>query len=186
MNLVIGAQTRTGAGDTKIIFGQRDFLPRVIKLYNPPAGLRIFRLAGARGEEQSTDDGDEFSYSITGGDVDGDGYIDYVAAALHGDGVDNLLRSAGNVYIFSGKKLSTKLGFAPTEITSVTARRKSSGLLTLKITGSNFPIGGTVTASTNGSPLKLKGALIDSSNSASAKIRRVRHRRPERLSRFEW
>ena len=171
MNLVIGGQTRSEAGDTKIIFGQRDFLPRVVKLYNPPAGLRIFRLAGARGKEQSMDDGDEFSYSVAGGDVDGDGYVDYISNALHGDGVNNLLSSAGNVYIFSGRKLSTKLGFGPPVITSVTARRKSSGLISLKITGSNFTADGTVTASTNGSPLKLKAALVDSSGSASAKIK---------------
>ena len=171
MNLVIGGQTRSAAGDTKIIFGQRDFLPEVIKLYNLAAGPRIFRIAGARGFEQSRDDGDEFSYSLAGGDVDGDGYVDYVSNALHGDGFNNLLDSSGNVYIFSGRKLSAKAGFVFPEITSVTARRKSSGLILLKITGSNFTADGTVTASTNGSPLKLKATSIDSGGSASAKIK---------------
>lgn len=103
---------REDAGVTELIYGQRDFLPPVIKLYDPPAGLPIFRLAGAHGEGQTQlgSDGDEFSYRLTGADVDGDGYIDYIANAMHGDGFGNGLLNAGNVYIFSGKKLSAKLG----------------------------------------------------------------------------
>ena len=76
---------------------------RVIKLYDPPVSPKVFRLAGAR-------DDDEFSYRLTGGDVDGDGYIDYIANAMHGDGFGNGVLNGGNVYIFSGKKLSAKLG----------------------------------------------------------------------------
>jgi FG-GAP repeat len=103
-------QEREDAGVTEIIFGQRDFLPPVIKLYDPPASPVIYRLAGANGEGQGLDGGDEFSYRLTGGDVDGDGYVDYIANAMHGDGLNNGIVNAGEVYIFSGKKLSGKLG----------------------------------------------------------------------------
>ncbi|HYV03735.1 MAG TPA: integrin alpha, partial [Blastocatellia bacterium] len=108
----VNDEEREDAGVTELIYGQRDFLPPVIKLYDPPAGLPIFRLAGAHGEGQTQlgSDGDEFSYRLTGADVDGDGYIDYIANAMHGDGFGNGLLNAGNVYIFSGKKLSAKLG----------------------------------------------------------------------------
>src|SRR5262249_42228986 len=99
----INGETRDDTGVTELIFGRRDFLPSVIKLYDPPAGLQIYRLAGAK-------DSDEFSYRLTGGDVDGDGYVDYIANAMHGDGFNNTILDAGNVYIFSGKKLSQKLG----------------------------------------------------------------------------
>ncbi|HSB11857.1 MAG TPA: integrin alpha [Blastocatellia bacterium] len=109
----LGGEEREDAGVTEIIFGQRDPLPSVIKLYDPPASPRIFRLAGAHGELQGVEGGDEFSYRLTGGDVDGDGYIDYIANAMHGDGFNNALINAGNVYIFSGKKLSAKLGMLP-------------------------------------------------------------------------
>ena len=96
-------EEREGSGVTELIFGQRDFLPPVIKLYEPPASPPIFRLAGAQG-------GDEFSYRLTGADVDGDGFIDYVSNAMHGDGFGNGVLDGGNVYIFSGQKLSAKLG----------------------------------------------------------------------------
>jgi hypothetical protein len=104
----VGSEMREDAGVTEIIYGQRDFLPPVVKFYDPPAGLPIFRLAGARSE-------DEFSYRLTGADVDGDGYVDYIANAMHGDGFVNSKLNAGNVYIFSGKKLSAKLGMLPTQ-----------------------------------------------------------------------
>ena len=101
--LEINGVEREDAGDTKIIFGQSDFLPPVIKLYDLPAGLRVFRLAGPE-----TDD--EFSYRLAGADVDGDGYVDYIANAMHGDGFSNRAFNAGEAYVFSGRKLSAKLG----------------------------------------------------------------------------
>lgn len=106
----INGEEREDAGVTELIFGQRDFLPPVIKLYDPPASPSIYRLAGADGEQQGIEGGDEFSYRLTGGDVDGDGYVDYIANAMHGDGLNNRIINAGEVYIFSGKKLSQKLG----------------------------------------------------------------------------
>jgi len=110
----VGGERREDAGDTNVIFGQHDFLPEIIKLYElSPSGPRVFRLAGAHGKDQGVAGGDEFSYRLTGADVDGDGYIDYIANAMHGDGFGNALMNAGNVYIFSGKKLSAKLGLLP-------------------------------------------------------------------------
>jgi FG-GAP repeat protein len=112
---VANGEEREDAGVTEVIFGQREFLPAVIKFYEPPARPRIFRLAGAHGDLQGLEGGDEFSYRLAGGDVDGDGYIDYIANAMHGDGAGNGILNAGNVYIFSGKKLSAKLGMLSTE-----------------------------------------------------------------------
>jgi hypothetical protein len=106
----LNGEEREDAGDTKFIFGAPGFLPPVVKLYDPPSGLRIFRLAGAHGEDQGLEGGDEFSYRLTGGDVDGDGFVDYISNAMHGDGFGTRLVNAGNVYVFSGKKLSAKLG----------------------------------------------------------------------------
>jgi hypothetical protein len=122
----VDAQERDEAGVTEVIYGQRDFLPPVIKLYDPPVSPRIFRLAGAK-------DDDEFSYRLTGGDVDGDGYIDYIANAMHGDGFNDALINAGNVYIFSGKKLSAKLGMLPPEQTPTPALTTANLLLSGQI-----------------------------------------------------
>jgi hypothetical protein len=102
----VNSTEREDAGVTELIYGQSDFLPAVIKLYDPPTTPRVFRLAGAHSE-------DEFSYRLAGADVDGDGYIDYVSNAMHGDGFGSSLLNAGNVYIFSGKKLSARLGMLP-------------------------------------------------------------------------
>src|SRR5262249_5324444 len=105
----INGETRSEAGTNDFIFGQRDFFPPVIKLYDPPPGLAIFRLAGAHGDEQGINGGDQFSYRLAGGDVDGDGYVDFVVNAMTGDGLNNSVVDGGNVYVFSGKKLSEKL-----------------------------------------------------------------------------
>jgi FG-GAP repeat len=119
-------EDRDDAGMTEIIFGRRDFLPPVIKLYDPPAAVQIFQLAGAHGEDQGLEGGDEFSYRLAGGDVDGDGYVDYIANAMHGDGLNNSVLNGGNVYIFSGRKLSARLGQVaqepspPPQLTSAT------------------------------------------------------------------
>lgn len=110
---VLNGEDRDDAGVTELIYGQRDFLPAVIKLYDPPASPPIFRLAGAHGEDQGLDGGDEFSYRLAGADVDGDGYVDYIANAMHGDSLNNGILNSGNVYVFSGKKLSAKLGMLP-------------------------------------------------------------------------
>ena len=104
----INGEEREDAGVTELIFGQRDFLPPVIKLYDPPVSPRIFRLAGAQED-------DEFSYRLAGADVDGDGYIDYIANAMHGDGFGDGVLDGGDVYVFSGRKLSAKLGMLGTQ-----------------------------------------------------------------------
>ncbi len=103
-----GMMGRVDAGDTKFIFGRNSFLPPVVKLWDLPAGLRVFRLAGGDG-------GDEFSYRLTGGDVDGDGFTDYISNAMHADGFSNQFSNAGDVYIFSGRKLSARLDSLPTD-----------------------------------------------------------------------
>ncbi|MEW6126275.1 MAG: hypothetical protein AB1757_04360 [Acidobacteriota bacterium] len=105
----LGGVERDEAGDTKIIFGQRDFLPSEIKFYDPPDSPKLYMLAGS----QNFDGGDEFSYRLWGGDVDGDGYVDYIANAMHGDGINDNVANGGQVYVFSGKKLSAKLGLLP-------------------------------------------------------------------------
>jgi hypothetical protein len=150
---VINGEEREDAGDTNLIFGQRDFLPAVIKLYDPPASPRIYRLAGAHGDEQGLDGGDEFSYRLTGADVDGDGYVDYVANAMHGDGLNNRVVNAGNVYVFSGKKVSAKLGKLnaepdPTPVPAITSARLTLNGQTVQQAAAGQPglrviIGGT-------------------------------------------
>jgi hypothetical protein len=107
---MINGELRDDAGATMVIFGQSDFLPPVIKFYDPPPTPKLYFLAG----NQGPDGGDEFSYRLAGADVDGDGYIDYVANSMHGDGASDGILNAGQVQVFSGKKLAQRLGL-PTE-----------------------------------------------------------------------
>lgn len=267
----INGELREDAGVTEVIFGQRDFLPAVIKLYDPPASPPVFRLAGGH-------DDDEFSYRLWGGDVDGDGFPDYIANAMHGDGFNNAILNAGNVYIFSGKKLSARLNMLPVdttptpqissatlqvngqtvqqanagqsgiriiingtnlradtevmingnvvvshlegdparirieldentairnsagqlmvrarnttpppsnfsnqvvagrligpEITAVRIKKKSSGMLIVRVDGSNFPLDGKLEVRANGQMVPLKGDKIDESNFTDSKIKK--------------
>ena len=152
----VNGEEREDAGVTELIYGQRDFLPPVIKLYDPPPSPRIFRLAGAHGELQGVGGGDEFSYRLAGADVDGDGYIDYISNAMHGDGFGNGFLNGGNVYIFSGKKLSAKLGMlAPAQpqtpvltgaslmagLTTVPTAPAGQGNLSVSVFGNNLQAG---------------------------------------------
>ena len=118
INLTINGQNRQDTGGVNLIFGQSAFLPPVIKLYQTPLPVPVYRLAGARGIAQDVngaqdDEGDEFGYRLAGGDVNGDGFIDFVVSAQGGDGLDNALPEAGNIYVFSGKELSEQLGMLP-------------------------------------------------------------------------
>jgi hypothetical protein len=106
----INGQEREDTGATMVIFGQSDFLPPVIKFFDPPTTPKLYFLAG----NNSADGGDEFSYRLAGADVDGDGYVDYLANSMHGDGFNDSVTNAGQVQVFSGKKLSQRLGI-PTE-----------------------------------------------------------------------
>ena len=121
----ISGEDRDDAGDTIVIYGQRDFLPSIIKFYDPPPTPKLYMLAGGEG----SDGGDEFSYRLWGGDVDGDGYVDYVANAMHGDGFNDNLVNAGQVHVFSGKKLSAKLGLLPPPIDAQPPVLTSASLL---------------------------------------------------------
>jgi hypothetical protein len=104
---MINGEERANTGATMVIFGQSDFLPPVIKFFDPPTTPKLFMLAGNEGP----DGGDEFSYRLAGADVDGDGYLDYLANSMHGDGFSDGLTNAGQVQVFSGRKLALRLGF---------------------------------------------------------------------------
>ncbi|HKP86262.1 MAG TPA: IPT/TIG domain-containing protein [Blastocatellia bacterium] len=189
-------ELREDAGVTEVIYGQRDFLPAVIKLYDPPASPPVFRLAGGH-------DDDEFSYRLWGGDVDGDGYVDYIANAMHGDGLNGGILNAGNVYVFSGKKLSARLNMLPVDTTPApqiasatlsvngqTVQQANAGQsgIRITITGANLrqdtevTINGNVVVShLEGSPARIRIELDENPairNSAGQIVVRARNTAP--------
>jgi hypothetical protein len=149
---MINGEMREDTGATMVIFGQSNFLPPVIKFFDPPTTPKLYMLAG----NESSDGGDEFSYRLAGADVDGDGYIDYLANSMHGDGFNDSITNAGQVQIFSGRKLALRLGIpigpaqnAPTLTTATlslngqTVQQANAGQNGLRITvnGTGFKAG---------------------------------------------
>ncbi len=98
--------SRSGAGDLKIIFGRSTGLPGIVDTASPPAGVTIYQLYAA-------DPGDMFTYSLTVGDVDGDGYLDIIPNSMGGDGSGNRFDAAGDAFAISGKVFAERTGRGP-------------------------------------------------------------------------
>jgi hypothetical protein len=96
---------RVGAGSVALFFGTDVPLPPVVDLDNLPAELLPFAIIGST-------PGDMVAYSSAYADVNGDGRTDALLNAMGGDGFDDLLRAAGDVYILDGRILSEAAGRA--------------------------------------------------------------------------
>ncbi len=110
-DLVIGSPTadglgngRSNSGETQVIYGSAS-LPSVIDLSLPgSAGLTVF------GAEPN----DESGSTIAGlGDVNGDGYDDFIIGASSADGINNSKLESGESYlIYGGATLPTTIDLA--------------------------------------------------------------------------
>ena len=151
--LIVNGQDRVGSGCVDLVFGQAGFLPPVTKFYEPPLPFPVYRLAGGHGIAQDVngtdDEGDEFGYRLAAADVNGDGFLDFVCSAQGGDGFNNTLTEAGNVYVFSGRHLSEQLGMLPSAPVLQQATLSANGAvvaqapagqtgLTVTVTGTGF------------------------------------------------
>lgn len=96
---------RQGAGDLKVIYGGPDRLPGIVDTARP-APVTIYQLYAA-------DPADMFTYSLTVGDVDGDGMLDIVPNSMGGDGLDNRHDAAGDAFVISGRVFAGRTGRGP-------------------------------------------------------------------------
>lgn len=94
---------RSTAGDLKVIFGSSSRFPAVIDTADPPVSAPVFQIV-------APDAGDMFTYSLSVGDVDGDGYLDAVPNAMGGDGFGNLQDACGDAYVISGRLFAERCG----------------------------------------------------------------------------
>ena len=91
---------REDAGLLAILFGSQSGLPgnegQILLPSSLPSNLRARYILGA-------DSGDEMAYGLAVYDIDGDGYLDIAPNGMLGDGSDNTLIDAGEVYVISGR-----------------------------------------------------------------------------------
>ena len=92
-------ELRRNAGMLAVLFGSESGLARRNNRIVIPSGnlddQRVGYIWGADPE-------DEMAYGLAIYDVDGDGYLDIAPNGMLGDGVDNQLHNAGEIYVISG------------------------------------------------------------------------------------
>lgn len=88
---------RSDSGMLDVIFGQPHW-PATIDLLLPPDDLRLVQIHGA-------DANDMFAYGLTVGDADNDGRPDIISNAMAGDGLENRVRDAGELYVIANQAL---------------------------------------------------------------------------------
>ncbi|MGH7788175.1 MAG: FG-GAP repeat protein [Candidatus Binatia bacterium] len=99
-------QSRIGAGTVFIFFGTAAALPAEIDLAAIPAEIAYLKIDGA-------DDADMLAYSMAHGDVNGDGLQDPILNVMGGDGFNDQLPQAGDVYVLNAVDVSLAAGRAP-------------------------------------------------------------------------
>lgn len=97
---------RVGAGITYVFFGTATPLPAMIQLSAIPSDLPHILIDGA-------DDGDMLAYSMSHGDVNGDGHPDLVLNVMGGDGFQNRWTDAGDAYVLDAVALTRFAGREP-------------------------------------------------------------------------
>ena len=93
--------SRAQGGDLKVIFGSTDRLPAVVDLASP--SVPVYQMIAGEPD-------DILTYSMSVGDVDGDGVLDILTNAMGGDGVGNRHEAAGDAYVVSGRAFSSRAG----------------------------------------------------------------------------
>jgi hypothetical protein len=100
-NARVDGQPRVGVAH--IFFGMTEPLPATIHLGDVPEDLPVLLVEG---EEAN----DQLAYSMSFGDVDGDGLADLYLNVMNGDGFQNMLSQAGDLHVLSGREVSLAAG----------------------------------------------------------------------------
>jgi hypothetical protein len=108
----VNGQSRVGVAH--LFFGRREPLPAVVELADIPGELPVLLFEGIRRSDMT-------AYSMSLGDVDGDGLTDLYLNVMGGDGFQDRLTEAGDLHILSGAALSRALGRGPTPTPTRTA-----------------------------------------------------------------
>ncbi len=94
------------AGTVFILFGSAEPLPATVDLAAVPSSLAHLFVVAASG-------GDQLAYSMSLGDVNGDGLRDLILNAMGASGRDDLLQTAGDSYVLEAGAVSRAAGREP-------------------------------------------------------------------------
>lgn len=100
---------RPEAGNTYIFFGTAAPLPAAVDLLTVPSDLTYIVVDGAT-------DNDMLAYSMSTGDVNGDGHPDLVQNVMGGDGFHDLLFEAGDTIVLDAVALTRFAGREPVSV----------------------------------------------------------------------
>lgn len=100
---------RVSAGTVDVVFGHAGEWPATVDLLEIPAELRSVHITGSSG-------GDQLAYSMSLGDVSGDGYPDLVLNAMGADSFEDSRFTAGDAYVLDAVTLTRLAGREPVPI----------------------------------------------------------------------
>jgi len=118
---------RVSAGIVDIFFGGAGPWPATVDLAAVPAELPHLRIAGASG-------GDQLAYSMSLGDVNGDGLTDLILNAMGADGFEDGVPTAGDAYVLDAVTLSRAAGREPVLPTTATPTTTPTATPTVTLT----------------------------------------------------
>ena len=105
---------RISAGTVFVAYGSRDGWPAQLRLLDVviPNSLRVVKITGARGRSP-TEGGDTLGYSMSAGDMNGDGRPDLIINEMLGNGFNSAKPDVGNVVVVNGRAMLNPVDVIP-------------------------------------------------------------------------
>ncbi|MDX2171427.1 MAG: hypothetical protein SF182_30460 [Deltaproteobacteria bacterium] len=130
---------RVSAGTVDIFFGHAGDWPAAVDLATVPAELPWLQIAGATG-------GDQLAYSMSLGDISGDGYTDLILNAMGADGFQDRLTTAGDSYVLDAVALTRAAGREPLPICAGDCNRDRTVSIDELVRGVSLALDGSAPA----------------------------------------
>jgi hypothetical protein len=127
---------RVSAGTVDVLFGHAGEWPATVDLLAIPEELPSVHITGSSG-------GDQLAYSMSLGDVSGDGYTDLILNAMGADGFEDKRFTAGDAYVLDAVTLTRLAGREPVPICVGDCSRDRTVSIDELVRGVNLALDGT-------------------------------------------